>query len=162
MWLSTRLFLLSRKLNFWKYNFVHLPNTKQEKFFTITSFFKLFCSWRGFWIKVRIKYCDSINHRVPQGLFLGPLLFLVCINGVVDYVRLSKVSLFAENTMYIMYISGNSVNEIITRINLDLHRIYTYLIHYIPTGNLKYLSTRISTRVSFRKKCKMIFQVSQL
>ena len=61
----------------------------------------IFSNRRRFW---RVNGADSklspMNIGVPQGLGLGPLLFLVCINNFSRVVSQSSVAMFADDTSH--------------------------------------------------------------
>ena len=64
-------------------------------------------------------------HGVPQGTVLGPSLFILYINDIVKNVQNCKIQLFADDT--ILYITGDSFNEIADIINSELNNIYQWL-----------------------------------
>ena len=66
-----------------------------------------------------------INHGVPQGSVLGPLLFLIYINDLIGIVNLSKIHHFADDKN-ILYMS-NSLKDISRKINRDLKSIAEWL-----------------------------------
>jgi retron-type reverse transcriptase len=45
-----------------------------------------------------ISPCKKVEHNVPQGLVLGPLLFLLYINDITENVQGAKMVLFADDT----------------------------------------------------------------
>ena len=66
-----------------------------------------------------------INHDVPQGSALGPLLFLTYINNLNGIVNFLKIHHFADDTS-ILYTS-NSLKDINRKINRDLKSIAEWL-----------------------------------
>ena len=78
-------------------------------------------------LRVAINGCYSswqyINAGVPQGTILGPLLYLLCINDIVDNIQ-SQVRLFADDTS-VFLIVDNAI-ESADILNRDLNTITSW------------------------------------
>ena len=74
-------------------------------------------------IKGQMSYWQYINARLPQGSVLGPLLFLIHLNDIVDDI-LSNISLLADDTS--LYRPIDSTDDI-NRLNTDLDTISNWL-----------------------------------
>ena len=78
---------------------------------------------------VSFNYVDSskqnINCGVPQGSILGPLLFLLYINDIVNISNRLLPLIFADDTN--LFITGKSVQEISDQMNIELNNTLTWL-----------------------------------
>ena len=68
---------------------------------------------------------ELIKCGVPQGSVLGPLLFLIYINDIVNSSKLFKFTLFADDTS--LYYSCKNTNNLELTINTELSRISDWL-----------------------------------
>ena len=71
-----------------------------------------------------------IRCGVPQGLNLGPLLFLIYINDLPNCLSSSTTSMFADDTT--LTTEGKSIEEIQSHLNIDLEDVHRWL----PTNKL--------------------------
>ena len=76
----------------------------------------------------------NVNAGVPQGSVLGPALFLIFINDVVDNLE-SRSSLFADDTALSKILSKNQVINAIESLNKDLKRIEKWARSWLVTFN---------------------------
>ena len=111
--------------------------------------FQNYCKNRTQFIEINKKSSNvlPINHRVPQGSVLGPLLFLIYINDLNGVVNFSKIHHFADDTN-ILYAS-NSLKDINKKINRDLKSIAEWL-----KANKISLNSGKTELVLFRSKDK--------
>ncbi len=91
-------------------------------------------SWFASYLKGRVQYtkvngCLSkgrlIRCGVPQGSILGPMLFLLYVNDLAEYLGGCKTSLFADDTT--VYCSSNSLVEIVLSLRLEASNIIQWL-----------------------------------
>ena len=67
----------------------------------------------------------TITCGVPQGSIIGPLLFLIYINDLINCLRHSKARMYADDTN--ITISGSSLKEITCLANKDLVNVAEWL-----------------------------------
>ena len=69
----------------------------------------------------------STEAGVPQGSILGPLLFLIYINNLSDYLT-TNVKLFADDTSLLLI--AHNMNTSTTNLNDDLNKIKNWAIQW--------------------------------
>ena len=99
----------------------------------------------------------SVEYGVPQGSVLGPLLFLIYINDIVNCSDLGTFVLFADDTN--IFISGKSKAEAYDNANLVLDNVFKYMIKnqlHINMSKSVHMYFRPSLNFSDRLTCARV------
>ena len=111
---------------------------------------KLLTQWHHYVsIKNSISKTLTNKHGVPQGLVLGPLLFLVYINDLHQVTKYAEVHHFADDTN-LLY-SSKSLKDINQKINFELKNI----VHWLRANKIS-LNTKKIEIVLFRSQKTII------
>ena len=78
---------------------------------------------------------SNITHGVPQGSILGPLLFVLLINDMHNYIHKCNLILYADDA--VLYFSSKETGEIESTLNEELSLIHSWLIDNHLIINLK-------------------------
>lgn len=93
----------------------------------------------------------KLNYGVPQGSILGPLLFLLYINDIVNISSTADIVLYADDTN--MFFSGSDLGALQLQTNSWLEKLSVWL-----EVNQLYLNTNKTKFVIFRAKNKELRQ----
>ena len=74
------------------------------------------------------------NLGVPQGSTLGPLLFILYINDIVEAIRNCKINMFADDTL--ITTSAPTISEAMQKINEDLENLRKWLMYHKLSLNI--------------------------
>jgi len=64
---------------------------------------------------------STINCGVPQRSILGPLLFIIYINDIVNISQVLNMILFADDTNF--FFSGSNINDVCSILNDELTKL---------------------------------------
>ena len=93
----------------------------------------------------------EIDHGVPQGSVLGPLLFIVYINDLPNVIKNSLTSLFADDTCLLS--SAPDIHSLEVKVNEDLQSLSAWL-----KANKIAINTSKTEVLLFRSKRKKVLR----
>ena len=73
---------------------------------------------------------EQLSHGVPQGSILGPLLFLIYIDDIVDVIKNGDIVMYADDTT--LYVSGTSLHDVQNKLQEDVNALK----HWIEDNRL--------------------------
>ena len=88
---------------------------------------------------------QNISHGVPQGSILGPLLFILYINDIVNCSDILKFILFADDTN--LFYSNRDIVTLMSTLNAELHKLSNWF-----RANRLCLNVKKSNYISFGYK----------
>ena len=120
------------------------------------NWFKSYLSNRNQRVSINGTNSNSCNitSGVPQGSILGPLLFLLFINDMPDYIKHSTVDMYADDTL--IYVSNHNVNEIENCLNEDLVSLTKWLDNNLMKANVSKTKVMLLGTPNKTSKCNHI------
>ena len=75
--------------------------------------------------------CSQVNTGIPQGSFLGPVLFLVMVNDLPMHVE--NCNLYADDTM--IEAVGKTIDEVVESLQIQIDQLCSWFRHNCLTVN---------------------------
>ena len=78
--------------------------------------------------------CKIINYGIPQGTVLGPLMYLLYVNDIMDSNLISDLNMFADDTAIVAH--GSVLTDVVAQITGDIEKLGDWLNYNKLTVNL--------------------------
>ena len=65
--------------------------------------------------------CKFINYGIPQGSVLGPLIYLLYVNDIMDCDIASDLNMFADDTAVVAH--GKVLADVVSQVNHDMTKL---------------------------------------
>ena len=86
---------------------------------------------------------EKLSLGVPQGSILGPLLFLIYIDDIVDVIKNGDIVMYADDTT--LYVSGTSLHDVQNKLQEDVNALK----HWIEDNYRLHLKGKFSSGTEF-------------
>ena len=104
---------------------------------------------------------EKIGCGVPQGSVLGPLLFLIYINDLNNWLETEDIQLYADDT--VVYAAGKTTEEIEMQLNLTLKKLSEWCqLNRVTINNSKSKTVLFGTRLTSKDKIKCLLGDTEL
>ena len=90
----------------------------------VNDWFRSYLSDRSQYVEIENTQSETlpIKYGVPQGSILGPLLFLIYVNGIGNSCYANILS-FADDTTLYMYMSGSNLDQLYADANTQINSL---------------------------------------
>ena len=121
---------------------------------------------RILWMFISAEICPSktqpdsclISTGMPQGLILGPLLFIIFINDIPKISMFFSTTLYADDTS--LTASGSDLDSLLCEINNHLPAVYDWLCSYKYKLTLNLTKTKYIIYASSKGKLQSISTIN--
>ena len=110
-------------------------------------------------VSTEIFHSQPVYRGVPQGSILGPLLFIIFINDLSDYIKHASVTMYADDTL--LYVSHESKEKIENDLNQDMQNLLSYFRKNELVINLKKRKTE-TMLLGTTKRLKTVREIDVL
>ena len=124
---------------------------------TVWEWFKSYLERRSQFVQIGTSKSDVLNITcgVPQGSILGPLLFVLYINDIVNASALFHMIMFADDTN--LFLKGRDLNNLISKSNEELAKMSVWF-----KLNMLSLNIKKTNFIIFRSKNKRLIYDSDI
>ena len=96
----------------------------------------------------------TVKYGVPQGLVLGPLLFLTFINDLNTAIKISETFHFTDDTCLL------NIKDSIKKINKVVNKDLKFLIQWLHANKISFNTAKTEVIICKRKKKQLDFDLN--